>query len=162
MKAVEQSRAMQEGMRRLASGVTVVTASDMAGQPFAMTATSVTSLSDSPASLLVCINKEARMFEAISQGGGFCVNLLSANDQDVSNRCSSGDQGLGRFDVGDWDLSGSLPRLNTALAQFLCTQDKILDYGTHRIVIGVIDEVYVENDIIDPLVYLNGRYHQVR
>lgn len=159
MKTVEQAIAMKEGMRRLASGVSVIAAKDVAGNPYAMTATSVTSVSDSPASLLVCVNKDARMFEAIAEGGCFSVSLLRQNQSEVSNRCASGDQGISRFEVGDWSEHNALPYLSGGLATFFCRQDKAVDYGTHRIVIGVIDEVMADIEgAIDPLVYLNGGY----
>ncbi len=159
MKSVEMSVAMKEGMRRLASGVSVITSVDLKGNPYAMTATSVTSVSDSPASLLVCINKSTRMFEAIAEGGQFCVNLLSHDQESISNRCASGDQGAGRFELGAWSSARSLPYLDGALAAFFCRQDQCIDYGTHRIVIGEIEEVLVaDSDEINPLVYLNGGY----
>lgn len=162
MKSVEFDLAMREGMRRLASGVCVVTAKGKDGSPYAMTATSVTSLSDSPPSLLVCINKSARMFEAIDQGSDFCINLLAYGQDEISNRCASGDQGVARFDVGAWSMDKPLPYLSDGLAAFFCRQDRAIDYGTHRIVIGNIEEVLVnDDDSINPLLYLNGGYHKL-
>ena len=96
MKSVEMGVAMKEGMRRLASGVSVITSVDAQGNPYAMTATSITSVSDSPASLLVCINKSTRMFEAIAEGGQFCVNLLNHDQEAISNRCAITVRGAGR------------------------------------------------------------------
>ena len=159
MKSVDMGLAMKEGMRRLASGVSVVTAKDRDGNPFAMTATSVTSVSDSPASLLVCINKGTRMFEAVDQGSNFCVNLLDRGQEDISNRCASGDQGLDRFATGDWKEESGLKYLEGSLASFFCSQAQSHDFGTHRIVIGEITKVLIADDeAIEPLVYLNGGY----
>jgi flavin reductase (DIM6/NTAB) family NADH-FMN oxidoreductase RutF len=165
MKVVDIGQAMKEGMRRLASGVCVITASDANGEPCAMTATSVTSVSDSPASLLVCINEDTRVYEALQlPNSKFCINLLSAEHEEISNRCAFGDSGLSRFELGDWNMSATEPYLESALACFMCTRDEMIDYGTHGILIGRIDRVLVnetEGDIekINPLVYLNGNYH---
>ncbi len=162
MQSVEMGLAMKEGMRRLASGVCVITTQSADGTPYAMTATSVTSVSDSPASLLVCINRNARMYEAISTGGRFCVNLLRQGQEGISNRCASGDQGSSRFDVGSWTMDDGLPYVKDGLAAFFCRQDQAIEYGTHRIVIGVIDKVLVNDGAdIEPLLYLNGGYHGV-
>ncbi|MGH1371603.1 MAG: flavin reductase family protein [Cellvibrionaceae bacterium] len=159
MKSVEMSNAMKEGMRRLASGVCVITAKDSTGGAYAMTATSVTSVSDQPASLLVCINKDTRMYQAIEEGGDFCVNLLTHDQEEISNRCASGDQGEDRFQSGQWQEMRSLPYLESGLAAFFCRQAQSVDFGTHRIVIGEIQEVLVaKDDIINPLIYLNGGY----
>lgn len=159
MKSVEMSDAMKEGMRRLASGVCVITAKDSSGSPYAMTATSVTSVSDQPASLLVCINKNTRMFQAIEDGGNFCVNLLNHDQEEISNRCASGDQGADRFQSGQWQELRALPYLEGSLAAFFCRQEQSIDFGTHRILIGGIQEVLVSQDeTINPLIYLNGGY----
>ncbi len=150
---------MKEGMRRLASGVCVITAKDTADNPYAMTATSVTSVSDQPASLLVCINNNTRMYKAIEDGGDFCVNLLNHDQEEISNRCASGDQGSDRFQSGQWSALRELPYLDGGLAAFFCRQVQSVDFGTHRIVIGEIQEVLVAQDeAINPLIYLNGEY----
>lgn len=162
MKEVEMSSAMREGMRRLASGVSVISTKTPAGDRFAMTATSVTSLSAEPPSLLVCVNRDTSMFEAVKDGGDFCVNVLQTAQQDVSNKCASGDQGEERFEVGNWLERDGLPYLDASLAVFICKQDKSIDYGTHRILIGEIKRVLVdESGEIDPLVYLDGGYKTV-
>ncbi|MBR9912328.1 MAG: flavin reductase family protein [Gammaproteobacteria bacterium] len=150
---------MREGMRRLASGVCVISSVDQQQQPFAMTATSVTSVSDTPPSLLVCVNKQASIHSAISASGRFCVNLLSRQQEDISNRCSGGEEGIGRFAVGNWNTSAELPYLQDCLAVFTCKTEQQMDYGTHRIFIARIEKVAVPTDaIIEPLIYLNGGY----
>ncbi len=162
MKSVEMGDAMKEGMRRLASGVCVVSSRDSNGEIHAMTATSVTSVSDSPASLLVCVNKATRMYTALEQGADFCVNLLRRDQEAVSNRCSSGDQNDDRFDEGAWLRDQPVPYLDDALGVFFCRQAQAMEFGTHRIVVGEITGVMVaEGEVIDPLVYLNGSYGKV-
>jgi flavin reductase (NADH) len=162
MKEVPMDSAMREGMRRLASGVSVVATKTAAGDRFAMTATSVTSLCAEPPSLLVCINRDTSMFEAIQGGSDFSMNILLADQQDVSNKCASKDKGEARFEVGDWQEHEGTPFLNNGLVTFFCEQDKFIDYGSHRIVIGKITRVLVdESDEVDPLVFLNGGYHKI-
>jgi flavin reductase (DIM6/NTAB) family NADH-FMN oxidoreductase RutF len=162
MKEVDMAAAMKEGMRRLASGVCVVSAQADSGERTAMTATSVTSVSDSPASLLVCINRDTSMHNILSKGGSFAVNLLHSQQQDLSNHCASGDQGEQRFSLGDWQGGDGTPYLNDCLAVFICKQAKTVTFGTHDIVIGEIEQVKVaDSENIDPLLYLNGAYHSV-
>lgn len=160
MTKQDAGQAMKEGMRRLASGVCVIASRNEAGEPCAMTATSVTSVSDTPASLLVCVNHDTQTYKFLTgtSEASFSVNLLAIEQEDISNRCASGDPGPSRFDTGDWDMEAPVPVLNSGLASFLCYADKIIDYGTHGIVIARIEDVVVNNRNIDPLLYLDGGY----
>lgn len=163
MQLVDPAAAMREGMRRLASGVCVVSSSDAEQNPFAMTATSVTSVSDAPASLLVCVNSSASIQQAINARGRFCINLLHRGQEEISNVCSRDAEGASRLRVGNWDTSGELPFLRDCLAAFFCRTDHSMDYGTHRIFIGQIEAVQIDAEAdIDPLVYLNGSYRSLR
>ncbi len=151
---------MKLGMRRLASGVCVLSTSLGGDERFAMTVSSVTSVSDSPASLLVCINQAVSQQAHLSSPDViFAINVLSVNHQDVSNVCAGRDPSKNRFGVGHWvtDESG-LPVLADALAVFICKTDKVMTYGTHKIVIGAISNVIVNGAEVNPLLYANGSY----
>ena len=54
-------------MRSLAASVSVISARDAIGKTYAMTASSVTSLSIDPPSILVCVNKEATSWNSNSK-----------------------------------------------------------------------------------------------
>lgn len=154
---------MRQGMRRLASGVSVVTTVDENGTRLAMTASSVTSLSDSPPSLLVCIHKESYLSEAIQNTNKFSVNVLAAHQQDISVQCSLPDANVDRFALGHWmqhEVNG-LYYLADALSVFHCKRESMMEYGTHYIFIGDIESVTVQGENVAPLVYLNGRYVQL-
>lgn len=150
---------MREGMRRLPSGVSVLTANH-GDSRYAMTASSVTSVSDSPASLLVCVNKTARFSKPMLEGRKFCVNILSSSQQDISNLCAIPNDEELRFSKGDWrqDKETGLYYLADAQAAFLCEKANQVDHGTHTVFIGNILDVVVSEKEIDPLMYLNGRY----
>ena len=55
-------------MRFLASSVSVVSAKDSDGKLYAMTASSVTSLTIEPPSILVCVNKGASIHDILIPG----------------------------------------------------------------------------------------------
>ncbi len=150
---------MKEGMRRLASGVSVVSAAHE-GVRFAMTASSVTSVSDSPASLLVCVNKQARFSQPMHSGDHFCVSLLSAAQQDISNTCAMPNDEEVRFATGNWckDETTGLFYLKDAQAAFICKKAQKIEHGTHDIFIGNIEKIHINSDDINPLIYLNGGY----
>lgn len=151
---------MKLGMRRLASGVCVLSTMLPGKQPFAMTVSSVTSVSDSPASLLVCINQlVSQQGHLATPGSQFAVNVLSVAHQDVSNICAGREPNRNRFEVGNWEEDDTgLPVLADAQAVFICQTDHVTTYGTHKIVIGVIHKVILNGEDVDPLLYVDGSY----
>lgn len=163
---LDLSQAMKQGMRRLAAGVCVVTAKGADNAPIAMTASSVTSVSDAPASLLVCVNRSAHIHSVLNKGHRFAVNVLAQSHEDISKACAGGDDVNSRFDAAQWRLSkNALPTLVDALAVFSCTVTQTHPYGTHSIVIGDINHVTVDDteprgltDNLSPLLYFNGAY----
>lgn len=152
---------LRAGMRRLAASVCVITAVDANGQRHAMTATSVTSVSDAPASLLVCVNCLATMHNILAVGGAFAVNVLSAHQADISVQCASGETGEPRFSTGEWDSAHGLPWLRDAQAVFFCNSAARMTHGTHLIVIGNVHEVRVSKEFVNPLLYADGQYRQL-
>ncbi len=163
MADLELGEALKLGMRKFASGVCVITAKTDDGKRAAMTASSVTSVSTDPASLLVCINKSAGLDPILNSTSGFAVNVLNANQQEVSNTCASPASGDSRFDVGSWvvDDSNGLSYLNDALAVFFCEKKQTVSYGTHNIYIGDINKVVLGDTDADILVYAKGQYHSI-
>ncbi len=156
------SEALKQGMRNLASGVCVVTAQTQTGDRVAMTASSVTSVSAEPPSLLVCVNQSATLDGVLAKTTPFTVNVLSSHQQDVSNICASPAEGESRFNVGNWvvDEASGLSYLSDALVTFFCEKTTIVPYGTHNIYIGDITKVaFGESE--DILVYAKGAYHNL-
>ncbi|MDO3386463.1 flavin reductase family protein [Gilvimarinus sp. SDUM040013] len=155
--------AMKQGMRRLASGVSVLSTRVDSDERFAMTVSSVTSVSDDPPSLLVCINKQVSLQGHLeSLGCTFAVNVLFRDQHQVSNVCAGFEPVQDRFSVGSW-LEGpdGIPYLTDSEAVFFCKSDKVVSYGTHHIVIAQIDDVLVSERHTDPLIYHNGGYAHI-
>ncbi len=156
------SEAMKLGMRRLASGVCVI-AARIGNEKFAMTASSVTSVSDNPASLLVCINKSVSQQEYFStQGSKFSVNILGQEHEEISNLCAGREPGKDRFGLGDWHFEKASPYLSDAQAVFFCETDMFISYGTHQIVIAHIQQVRLGDVVFAPLLYADGSYGQFK
>jgi flavin reductase (NADH) len=164
MQNNELSHAMKLGMRRLAAGVCVLSTRTDAGELFAMTVSSVTSVSDDPASLLVCINKQVSQQGHLSTlGNRFAISILSHNQQDISNVCAGREFGCDRFAVGRWEQDEfGTPYLADAQAVFSCRVDMASSYGTHHIVVGLIHSVVVGEGEASPLVYVDGHYASVQ
>src|SRR3954451_21580842 len=94
----------REAMARLAAGVAVVTARRDAGHPCGLVATSVSSFSAAPPSLLVSVAHTSRCHEALSAGDAFGVHVLAA-DQEPLARVFAG-LGDDKFAGVEWEWDG--------------------------------------------------------
>src|SRR5260370_533889 len=107
------------GMRSLAGAVSIITSAH-AGRRYGMTATAVCSASAEPPTVLICVNKLATTHGAIAKSKLFCVNVLRADDWELSTSFSGAQTGEGRFKSRDWDkLATGSPVLIDSLASYV-------------------------------------------
>lgn len=162
MECVETA-VFREAMRRLAAGVTIVTAVHD-GEKGGLTATAVCSLSADPPQILVCVNRSAHAHDLIHKGDRMCVNVLAHDQQILAARFAGqgGVTGAERFLAGDWiaDKTG-VPVLSDALASFECVVAERVSASTHTIFIGKVVGVRVRA-AGRPLLYASGAYAGVR
>ena len=156
--SAELTQGMKQAMRRLAASVVVITARD-GDTRYAMAASSCTSLSMDPPSIILCVNKTASIYPILNHGKDFCVNVLSGAHEALSIACSGGVKGEARFDIGDWqnDPDTNTPFLGDAQASLICAVDDIHYYGTHGIFVGKVKRVHLHGEV-HPLIYIDGRY----
>jgi flavin reductase (DIM6/NTAB) family NADH-FMN oxidoreductase RutF len=149
--------ALRIGLRGLAKAVTVISCCHGAAR-HAMTATAVNELSMDPPSMLICVNKSASLFAPLAEGAHFCINVLQASQADISALCSGHAKGEARFAVGSWRNSSlGPPYLQEAQSSFVCRNVSMVEFGTHGIFVGQVEQVYMR-ERNDPLVYMDGRY----
>ena len=88
-----------QGMRQLASGVTLITTAHE-GRRAGLTATAVCSVSAEPPQLLACINRRSETHRVIDQSGVFAINVLASDQQRLARIfAGAGDiYGDSRFD----------------------------------------------------------------
>lgn len=145
------------GMRALAAAVSIIT-STSAGHRHGMTATAVCSVSAEPPTLLVCLNKVTSTHAAVAKSGVFCVNLLRAEDWELSTAFSGMQSGEARFKSREWThLKTGSPVLIEALASFDCRVVKTVVQGTHSVLFGRVEQVLFGKKG-KPLLYAEGHY----
>lgn len=144
-------------MRRLAAGVGVVTAIGIDG-PTGMAATSITSLTVEPPSMLVCVNRSAGLHAVLAPGARLCVNLLSCDQREVAAAFGGAVARELRFTLGSWSPDDhGIDRLEGAQANLSCVVEQMTAYGTHSIVIVRVDAVRLAGPVA-PLIYQDGKY----
>src|SRR5258708_29189160 len=147
------------GMRTLAGAVNIIT-SMHAGHRYGMTATAVCSATAEPPTVLACINKLATTHGAVSKGKVFCVNVLRAEDWELSTAFSGGSSGEARFKTRNWTrLATGSPVLIDSLVSFDCHVVKTLVHGSHTIFLGQVEPILI-GPKGQPLLYSDGQYPQ--
>ncbi len=151
--------AYRTGMRMLAAGVCLITASRN-GEFGGMIATAVTSVSAEPPSMLVCVNRNASMFGMIQTAGSFCVNVLAKEAVSLVEVFSNATRRAERFQTGEWTRSAhGAPIWAEALVAFECRVAKVVDWHTHGIFLGDVTGVFHPRANAAPLLYMDRRFH---
>jgi cob(II)yrinic acid a,c-diamide reductase len=149
----------RDAMAQFAGAVHVATTDGPAGRR-GTTIIATCSVSDSPPTVLVCLNRENRSNDLFVENGRFALNTLPTEMQTLAE-AFSGLTGLTqdeRFALGEWEvLSTGAPVLTGALAVFDCEIIDTKDHATHRVLFGKVTALRV-GDRLRPLVYFDRAY----
>lgn len=149
--------AFRDAMRRVAATVSIVSV-QRGGERHGTTATSLTSLSMDPPSVLVCFSKTGRLHNFLHDGDRFSVSVLHTDNLATSRAFASTMSAAERFSFGDWrtDSHGAL-YLADAQANLFCVKEREVEYGSHTIFIGRVERAMSRADV-SPLLYSDGAY----
>lgn len=159
-ETVYAARRFRDVLGRFGSGVTVVTAVSN-DEPVGLTCQSFSSVSLDPPLVLFVPAKTSRAWPLIQRSGRFCVNLLGADQADLSNTMAS--RGTDKFAEVKWTpapQTGS-PMLAGAIAHIDCSIHAVHEAGDHFVVIGRVLDLVTDDDGDDdvaPLLFYRGQY----
>lgn len=144
-------------MGNLATGVAVVAARHPeTGQPFGLTANSLTSVSLEPPLVLVCVQQQLRSHDCIRCAEHFSVNLLGEHQEEVSRRFARRD-GEEKFAGVPFRTGASgAPILEDAFAWLDCRLWASYPGGDHTIYVGEV--LAGEAREGRPLLFFQGAY----
>ncbi len=149
----------RDAMAKFAGAVHVVATDGVAGKRGA-TVIAACSVTDSPPTVLVCLNRENPKNEAFIRNGRFSLNTLSEKQQALA-AAFSGQTGLPveeRFALADWDtIASGAPTLIGALSVFDCELLDAKDLATHRVLFGKVTGLRI-GDNLRPLLYFDRNY----
>jgi len=156
---MDEMKEFRQCLGKFATGVTVVTCTDDDGRPYGITANSFSSVSLEPRLILWNIAKVSNSLQAFLDAEYFAINILTADQQDLSSHFAKSDHTL--FDEIEIDRSAqNVPLIPGALACFECRTQQIHDCGDHFIVIGEVLR-FASTDA-DPLLFFGGTYAAIR
>ncbi|MBE9606588.1 flavin reductase [Acetobacteraceae bacterium H6797] len=153
----------RNAMARLGAAVNIITSDGEAGK-VGFTASAVCSVTDTPATLLICINRNSSSREALLANGVVCVNVLSAGQRPVSDifAGATGVKGAARFEAAEWQtLATGAPALVGAIASIDCRISEVIEKGTHSIIFGEVQAIHL-GEGHDSLIYWSRDYHEIQ
>lgn len=149
-------------MAKLGAAVCVVTSDGPAGR-CGTTVTAVSSVTDTPATLLVCVNRTSASNPILRSNGVLCVNVLPWGQMDLAKTFAGMTQTPrgDRFDgVETRAMATGTPALADALVAFDCRISEMVEVGTHTIFLAEVCDIHL-GDQPHGMVYFNRRYASV-
>ena len=149
----------RNAMALLGGAVSVITTDGHAGR-FGFTASAVCSVTDSPPTLLVCMNRSSFAHSKFKENGVLCVNVLSAQHQDLSGVFANSQlRSEERFLHDQWlALETGSPVLASAVANVDCTIATSHEVGSHSVFYCEVRQIR-HNQAGDGLVWFNRQFH---
>ncbi|QJU54134.1 flavin reductase [Herbiconiux sp. KACC 21604] len=141
-------------MGRFASGVTVITTT-LDGEDLGAAASAVSSLSDEPPSLLICLNVTSTTAQAIVKTGTFAVNVLAEDSAPIAQRFASKAPDKFQTIAVERGQTG-VPLIAGCIAHFECVVDETVRGGTHLVFLARV--VRVSSKPGNPLAYFRGSF----
>ena len=136
------ARQLRQTLGRFATGVTIVTCVDEAGQRIGLTANSFNALSLDPPLVLWSLRQASPSVAAFREAGHFAINVLAESQVELSRRFAS--PVADKFAEGVWSAGqGGAPVLTAA--------------GDHVLFIGRV--LALADIATPPLLFHGGHYH---
>jgi len=142
-----------------ATGVTIITALDAAGQAIGLTANSFTSVSLDPPLVLWSIDKCSPLFDGFMQADHYAVHVLRQDQQELA-QCFSDDDAVRFAELAYESGIAGLPLLESYSALFQCEVESRYTEGDHVILIGRV--ISIDNESTAPLIFHKAQYKRLQ
>ena len=154
--------AFRNAMAHMSAAVNIITTDGEAGR-CGITATAVCSVTDTPPTVMVCVNRNSAMNAVFKANGRLCVNVLTG-DQEEAAKHFAGMTGVAmeeRFALDPWTTgSQGVPVLDGALANLQGRIVESQEIGTHSVLLVELDDIQVRDEG-DSLVYFSRAFRRV-
>lgn len=167
MASINSDPITDQALRKIrglfASGVTVVTTVHE-GKLRGVTVSAFSAVSLNPPLVLICIANESESKDWIAESGAFAVNILSDEQEFLSERFAARAPIMNaRFDGAPYHTASTgSPILVDSLAWYDCRMEATHDGGDHTIFIGRVEAVGFGAGGKQPLLYFANRYMKMR
>lgn len=158
----DMKRRFRDAMACLPAAVNVITTDGPSGR-CGLTASAVCSVTDSPPTMLVCINQASYVHDVLRENRSVCINVLAGEYQDLARdfagmtSCPMDE----RFARHPWKPGRSAaPVLSHAIANLEGTIVEFKTVGSHSVLFVQIDDISVRDDG-DGLIYFARQFHRL-
>jgi flavin reductase (NADH) len=158
----EDQLAYRNALSLLPAGVSIITTNGPAGC-CGLTASAVCSVTDSPPTVLGCVNRSSRSHAVLKANGHLCINVLRGDQQELAEHFAgmTNVPMSERFEWPIWDVgSHGLPVLRVALLQLQGRIVDVKDVGTHSVFFVEIETIGDRREG-DSLVYFSREFHRL-
>ncbi|EJN05845.1 flavin reductase [Phyllobacterium sp. YR531] len=155
------AQTFRNAMSLLGAAVNIVTTDGPAGRQ-GITASAVCSVTDTPPTLLVCVNRNSSVHDKIVANGTLCVNVLGHSDEALAKQFATpGLTSKDRFAGGSWTsfVTGA-PALEKATVSLDCRVVERHEVGTHSVFYAQVLHV-AQDDNRQSLVYFDRSFHML-
>lgn len=160
VEALSAQQQFRNAMAQLAAAVHIVT-TDGPGGKAGFAASAVCSVTDSPPTLLVCLNRGSSAWAATVHNALLCINTLSAGQQAISAVFGGKTAMADRFSNIDWvERAGKAPALAGAAMSIDCRIVNATTVGSHDVLFCEVQDI-IDNQTGTNLLYFNRQYHSL-
>lgn len=151
----------RQAMAHLAAAVNIVTTEGPHGK-LGITVSAVCSVTDTPPTVLVCVNQRSAAHDVFTNNGIVAVNVLSGEQCELARHFS----GMTKVPMEDrfawdiWDENTSAPTLRDARVALVGRVASTQTQGTHSVFFVEIDSIRVKDEA-EGLVYYGRSFHRV-
>jgi flavin reductase (NADH) len=166
----QQQRDFRNAMAHLPAAVSIITTGGRGGR-CGITASAVCSVTDSPPTILVCVNRSSAMHDVFRENGHLCVNVLSDEQEELAMHFSGAtkvpmDERFG-WNIWEKSLDGEdigatrPPVLTDALVKLQGEIKECKQVGSHSVMFVELSVIDVSEEK-DSLIYFNRLFHKVK
>lgn len=159
----ETRKIFRHAMAHLSAAVNVITTSGPHGT-CGITASAVCSVTDTPPTLLVCLNRNSEMHAVFKGNAHICINVLPGEHEELARHFAGLTQVpmAERFGWPIWDEGeAGVPVLRDALASVEGRIAEFKDVGSHTVIFVEASRIRVREDG-DSLIYFDRRFHRIQ
>ncbi len=152
----------REAMSRLGAPVTLVTTDGPAGRQ-GLTVSAITSVSDAPPTVLVCLNRSNRSHETFLQNGVVGISILGSPHSELAGAfASSKRSATEKFAAGQWRKGQTgAPLLADAIVALDCTISDIHASGSHDVLFCTIEAITLHDAPEAGLAWFGRQFHHL-
>ena len=153
------ARQFRTALGDYATGVTIITTLDAAGQALGLTVNSFTSVSLDPPLVLWSIDKSSPLFDGFMQADHYAVHVLRQDQRELAQNFSDDD--AARFAEMTYESGiAGLPLLENYSTLLQCEVKNRHIEGDHVILVGRV--IGISNESAAPLLFHQGRYNRLQ